>query len=276
MRFLAMTHSGLAVALGLALCAIGGCKSGPISEIQFEGPDGADHDRALSTMKNRIEEYGDVVDGTVVGRSVIVRARIREGAEIAKLGQPGVLSFHKVEDEKMQTLALKPTLQRVDLGYEAKTRCFKICGTLTDLPPPTNGGQWAQMLHDPKSPDANNGCAVLLAPASLSNVDVENAEASTDSLFPSVNVVFTDKGREKFTTMTDTLKGQRLAIVLDGEIHSAPIVREKIAGGRASIAVGSGSTANQLAEAKQLAAVLRSARLPGAYVLVRMEQLSSP
>ena len=50
-----------------------------------------------------------------------------------------------------------------------------------------------------------------------------------------VSLSFTPRGAALFEMATGEHVGKRLAIVLDGTIHSAPVIQEKIAGGTASI-----------------------------------------
>ncbi len=80
---------------------------------------------------------------------------------------------------------------------------------------------------------------------------------------PAVGFSFKGEGASKFGTLTEKNIGQRLAIVLDGTIKSAPTIQERIsAQGRIT---GSFTTE----EAKDLALVLRSGALP---VPVNVEQ----
>jgi hypothetical protein len=64
-------------------------------------------------------------------------------------------------------------------------------------------------------------------------------------------VTFTDRGAKRFAEVTRDHVGQRLAIVIDGKVYSAPKVMTEIPGGKAVI---SGSFSEQ--EAAQLAARL--------------------
>lgn len=65
------------------------------------------------------------------------------------------------------------------------------------------------------------------------------------------------KGARLFERITEAHVKKRLAIVLDGNVYSAPVIQERIGGGRAQI---SGSFS--LEEAKDLAIVLRAGALP--------------
>ena len=74
---------------------------------------------------------------------------------------------------------------------------------------------------------------------------------------PIVDLVTTDDGVRRFRTVTGAHIGDRLAIVLDGAVYSAPTIQSKIMNGR-SIITGSGTQE----EAKDLAIVLRAGALP--------------
>ena len=74
---------------------------------------------------------------------------------------------------------------------------------------------------------------------------------------PIVNFTTTDDGVRLFARITGSHVGDRLAIVLDGTVYSAPTIQTRIPNGRSII---TGST--DKAEAKDLAIVLRAGALP--------------
>ncbi len=74
---------------------------------------------------------------------------------------------------------------------------------------------------------------------------------------PMVELSFDKDGAKIFDRVTFQNIGRRLAIVLDGVVHSAPVIRDRISGGNAQI---SGGFTN--VEAKDLALVLRAGALP--------------
>ncbi|MDD4013652.1 MAG: protein translocase subunit SecD, partial [Candidatus Omnitrophica bacterium] len=74
---------------------------------------------------------------------------------------------------------------------------------------------------------------------------------------PYVSLELNDKGADIFADVTSMNIGKRLAIVLDGEVSTAPVIREKIPSGRAQI---SGNFSLQ--EAKDIALILRAGALP--------------
>jgi preprotein translocase subunit SecD len=99
----------------------------------------------------------------------------------------------------------------------------------------------------------------VFIPTDLSGADLENARVAFDSKTgkPSVSLQFTKEGGEKFAQITEKNIGKPLAIILDGELVSAPTVQEKIVGGQAQI---TGSFT--VDEAKNLVIQLNAGALP--------------
>jgi preprotein translocase subunit SecD len=77
-----------------------------------------------------------------------------------------------------------------------------------------------------------------------------------------VAVTFSPAGAEKFEEVTGANVQRRFAIILDDTIDSAPVIKSKIGGGRASITLGAGDPEQQLSNARKLELVLRSGALP--------------
>jgi preprotein translocase subunit SecD len=77
-----------------------------------------------------------------------------------------------------------------------------------------------------------------------------------------VALTFTEAGGDRFEEITGANIKRRFAIILDGKIASAPVIQSRIAGGHASITLGSSETESQLEEARKLELVLRSGALP--------------
>ncbi len=77
-----------------------------------------------------------------------------------------------------------------------------------------------------------------------------------------VGITFSPAGADRFEEITGANIQKRFAIILDDTIDSAPVIKSKIAGGRASITLGAGDPETQLANARKLELVLRSGALP--------------
>jgi protein-export membrane protein SecD len=74
---------------------------------------------------------------------------------------------------------------------------------------------------------------------------------------PVVHMTFNRRGAARFANITGANVGRRLAIILDGVVQSAPVIRERISGGSAQI-----SGIQSLDEAKEIAVVLSTGALP--------------
>lgn len=109
--------------------------------------------------------------------------------------------------------------------------------------------------------------------ASLTGDVIVNAKTDFSSRGfgePYVSLALNTKGAEAFYAITQANVGKRLAIVLDGKVQSAPVIREPIPSGQAQI---SGSFTVE--EANDLAIVLRAGALP-APVIVEEERTVGP
>ncbi len=118
--------------------------------------------------------------------------------------------------------------------------------------------------------DLSNGLVLDKAPL-LSGQDIVDARPAFDERNqPCVSIQFSARGADQFERVTEELLHQQFAIVLDGTVQSAPVIQQKISGGKASI-TGSFTTE----EAQDLAVVLRSGSLP-AKVSVLEERTVGP
>ncbi|HEV8321504.1 MAG TPA: protein translocase subunit SecD [Myxococcota bacterium] len=80
---------------------------------------------------------------------------------------------------------------------------------------------------------------------------------------PYVSISFDAKGATIFEELTAANVDNRMAILLDGKVNSAPVIKTKIAGGRAQITMGGYKGYNALLdEANQLVIVLQAGALP--------------
>ncbi|MEG2005030.1 MAG: protein translocase subunit SecD, partial [Bilophila sp.] len=184
-------------------------------------------DQVLRTISNRIDQFG-VAEPDIrkqQGNRILIQlpglTNVKRAVQL--VGQAAQLSFHLVRDDLTQGLlppgvSLFPMQERKGTG-------------LAPLPLDT-----APLLSGEEVADARPG--------------FDDKSASL------VSLSFTPRGADLFEIATGEHKGKRLAIVLDGVVHSAPVIQEKIAGGTASI---SGQFTPE--EAQDLAISLRSGSL---------------
>ncbi len=98
-----------------------------------------------------------------------------------------------------------------------------------------------------------------IVPTDLTGADLKLATTVFDQNTgkPSVSIEFNDEGSKKFEEITSRNIGKPLAIVLDNDIVSAPMVNEKIVGGKAQISGGF-----TIDEANKLEVQLNAGALP--------------
>ena len=144
------------------------------------------------------------------------------------------------------------------LGKTAKLTMHFLGGTLAlaekqgKLPPGT-------FLLAAKDPVAGEAEYILKRKVAISGERLEQANATFDSQSAAyvVSISFDGLGARQFARVTKDNVGKRLAIVLDGQVLSAPVINEPIPGGVAQI---SGSFT--AAEASDLALLLSAGALP--------------
>lgn len=96
----------------------------------------------------------------------------------------------------------------------------------------------------------------------LSGKDLTRSSLSTNSTNGEwvVDLEFNDKGTRKFADLTKELVGKPMAIFFNGELQSAPVIREPIIGGRAQIS--GGENGFEYEEAKKMVDLLNAGALP--------------
>lgn len=108
----------------------------------------------------------------------------------------------------------------------------------------------------------------------LTGSDVNKASTAWNhNQQPYVALEFKPQGANVFCRVTGENVGKRFAIILDSRIQSAPNIRERICGGRASITMGSDLNATD--EAQTLALVLRTGSLNAPVSVGEVRQLGS-
>ncbi|MFP6663078.1 MAG: protein translocase subunit SecD [Deltaproteobacteria bacterium] len=184
-------------------------------------------DQSLETIRNRVDQFG-VAEPTIQrqgDRDIVVQLPGVQDPQRAKglIGRTAVLEFRLVADG----------------DSEASEELKGSAGSATV------GGSVPTWQVEKK---------VLLSGGQVADARVRPA---TQLEGPYVELVLTDTGSDDFEALTEENVGRNLAIVLDGRVFSAPNIRERIGGGRASI------TGNfDMKEAHDLAIVLRAGALP--------------
>lgn len=99
-------------------------------------------------------------------------------------------------------------------------------------------------------------------PTGLTGKDLTRASVGNNSQNGQwvVELEFNGEGTRKFADLTRKMVGQQMAIFFNGELESAPVIREPITGGRAQISGGDAGFTS--AEAKKMVDLLNAGALP--------------
>ncbi|HDM09394.1 MAG TPA: protein translocase subunit SecD [Desulfobacteraceae bacterium] len=195
-------------------------------------------EQALETIRNRVDQFGvSEPDIRPQGRNRILvqLPGIKEPERAKKLiGKTALLEFKLVDEDHSVEEAVKGNMPPGDeilykVGYDPKT------GRVHKIP------------------------YLLKRRALLTGQYITDARVQIDTQYnePYVTLSFDRKGARLFEKITGDNIGKRLAIVLDNKVNSAPVIQDKISGGRAQI-----TGRFTMEEARDLAIVLRAGALP--------------
>jgi preprotein translocase subunit SecD len=206
-------------------------------------------DQAIETIRNRIDQFG--VSEPVIQRHgedmILVQLPGVDDPQraINLIGKTAVLEFKLVDDENSLDKALQGDVPAGrQLLYQRQVN--PATGVVSKQP---------FLLHE----------RTLLTGDRLTS-----AQVRIDSRFnePYVSIEFDSRGAGIFKRITRNNVKKRLAIVLDGNVYSAPQIQEPISGGQAQI-TGTFS----MEEARDLAIVLRAGSLPAPVTILEKRQV---
>lgn len=233
--------------------------------------------QSIEVIRNRIDEFGvsePVITSQGSDRVVVELPGIRE-VERAKnlIGRTAKLEFRLVADkllEQEQVASLVTEIERTHKHvYKEGQKFSDYVQKLNELakeklPEGTQIAFERVKTAGAGSADASRIPYLLHSKAEISGDDLEDASIQIDpeSQRPNVSFKLTARGSELFGQFTGEHIGERLAIVLDNIVHSAPVIQSQIAGGQGQITLGQGPGEELLREAKDLAIVLRAGALP--------------
>ncbi|MEK7446684.1 MAG: protein translocase subunit SecD [candidate division NC10 bacterium] len=194
--------------------------------------------QGLETIRNRVDQFG------------VLEPSIQQQGENRILIQlPGVQ-----DPERAKALIGKTALLEFKLLDERVPVEEALAGKLPD------GSELLyQKRVDRETRQERRLPFVVQKKTLLTGADLSTARVSIDQTTsePYVSVELNAAGAKAFADLTEANVNKRLAIVLDGNVHSAPVIRERIPSGQAQITGGFTTE-----EATDLAIVLRAGALP--------------
>jgi preprotein translocase subunit SecD len=194
-------------------------------------------DQALETIRNRVDQFGvaepDIIrQGT--DRILIQLPGVKDPQRAIRLiGRTALLEFKLLDEEHSPQEALKASVPEGDMILY-------------------------QRQEDPKTGRVSRVPFLLKKKTLMTGEVLKDAQVRFDDFNqPYVALEFDPRGAKMFDRITAANVKKRLAIILDDNVYSAPIIQERISGGSAQI-----TGAFTLEEARDLAIVLRAGALP--------------
>lgn len=204
--------------------------------------------QALETLRNRIDQFG-VSEPTIQsegGNRILIQlpgVKDRDRA-INLIGKTARLDFRMLNEDVAPSEAIERGAP-VDSEILYERKSDPITKKVTEKTP-----------------------FLVKKKTEMTGQYVANAHVRvSDMNMPYVSVDFNREGSKLFGDLTTANVGKRMAIVLDDNIHSAPVIREAITGGTAMV---EGNFSYE--EANDLAIVLRAGSLPAP--LIKLEERS--
>ncbi len=186
-------------------------------------------DRAIEVLRNRIDQFG-------VAEPLIQK----QGDNLILVQLPGV----------------KDTQRAIDLIGKTALLEFKLVDDTGKLNEAIEGKvpEGYELLKDQQEDHI-----LLKKEASLTGAALSNAKVKIGGQYnmPYIGIDFTEQGAKDFAKLTGDNINRRLAIVLDGIVQSAPVIKSRIPDGHAII---EGNFTME--DASGLAIVLRAGALP--------------
>ena len=195
-------------------------------------------DQAVEVIRKRVDSVGvaePVIQPVGENRIIVQIPGVSESDKASyrrQLERVAKLEFtlvHERSDELVEQA--KGANPQVPIEYQVlKLRDRKPNGTVTESP------------------------LVVKRRTEISGKSVANAFRSVDQLGRAVVIIeFNPDGRQKFGQLTEQNIGRRLAVILDGQVYSAPVIRSAIYG---SCEISGGNMS--ATEAEELASVLKN------------------
>ncbi|MCD6364155.1 MAG: protein translocase subunit SecD [Synergistetes bacterium] len=219
--------------------------------------------RVLEILRNRIDQFGvtePVIQRAGTNRILVQLPGVKDPqAAMELLGKTALLEFREVVNVGPEK-PLKPQRKNYssENEYEEALKNYKEAmkeyeDTIKKFKERTKKERELSVNFNRET-----GRVYLLGKTWLTGKYLKNARTTFDRFgTPAVSLEFNSEGAKLFEEATRKNVGRQLAIVLDGNVISAPVVQEVISGGKAQI-----TGDFTLREAQKLAILLRAGALP--------------
>ncbi len=211
-------------------------------------------DQALETIRNRIDQFG-VAEPTIHRQAeneiVVQLPGIKDPKRaIEIIGKTAQLEFKLVDDAAPVAAEIPAVIKPEEEEELLKRFADKI---------PSDDEILFERVVNKETGEVTKRPILLKRQTLLTGDYLTEAKVNIDQRFnePYVSITFNAAGAKLFEEITAANVKKRLAIILDGNVYSAPVIQERIAGGNAQI-----TGRFSMDEARDLAIVLRAGALP--------------
>lgn len=198
-------------------------------------------DRALLVIRNRIDQFG-----------------VREPL-VQKQGDSWIV---------VQLPGIKDPQRAIDIIGRTALLEFKLVDEKGELP--SDSGDTSSISSEDEILYGTEGKAYLLKKETLlTGAALSAARVDMDEYGRShISLEFNKIGAGQFARITRRHVGERLAIILDNKVHSSPVIKQEITGGKAVI-----EGKFSVEEANDLAIVLKAGALPAPVNIIEKRQI---
>ena len=226
--------------------------------------------QAVETIRNRIDKFG-VTEPVILTKGadrITVQLPGLDDPQraIDLVGRTAQLEFRMLHDEanwsdaKVRT-TVERALTAAGLGEDYTDE--QMARALKDKLPPDTEVLWKKDFDDLKMRHVRIEPYLVNTKIDLTGEFIDYAQVATDQFnAPYVRMELNTDGARLFAKLSGDNVGKRMAIILDDNINSAPVFREKIGGGVASIELGGSDSMQARKDAEDLVVVLRAGALP--------------
>ena len=238
-----------------------------VNPIENEAPAtqkmGAVLEERMNRMGTSLGQVAVVADDTL---QVLVPKSVLLAEDPSRLFQSVNWSVYEVAEDVTVPPSWKGALIAAN-EVVGQTTLEKMSAALEGVEPPIG-----QLKVGWNVPDKQNEW-VRLVPLRgqpiITHEHIVDATFIQDPQFPAVRAQLNSKGAVRLAQASGRLVDHKIALVLNGEVLSDPIVREAITGGRVHISMGNGPEADH--EARVLAGIFASKPLPGTLTVEGIE-----
>lgn len=230
--------------------------------------------KSIEVIRNRIDEFG-VTEPEILAQGndrIVVQLPGVRDIERAKelIGKTAKLEFKMVNDTIAPAVmqGWMDKAQKAGIVYKKGERFsdyLKKMNELLKADIPEGHELAFEKKINKATGEETNIPFVVESIAKITGDDLSDARVQIDQQKnePYVSMDFKAAGAKRFEDATGANIGRRMAVILDGNVYSAPVIQAKIGGGHAQITLGGGINFNKtMSDAKDLALVLRAGALP--------------